>query len=52
MAVTVLQQKLLKQRDNKTFEPKRLKREKVKEVLLSYRTSLSKGREDEKHKIS
>ena len=52
VAVTVLQRKLLKQRDNKSFEPKRIKREKVKEVLLSYRTSLLKGREDEKHKNS
>ena len=52
VAVTVLQQKLLKRRDNKSFEPKKLKRESVKKVLLSYRTSLSKGREDENHKIS
>ena len=38
--VTVLRDKLLKQLDNGAFEPKKLKREKVKEVLLSYRTSL------------
>lgn len=38
--VTVLRDKLLKQLDNGTFEPRKLKREKVKEVLLSYRTSL------------
>ncbi len=43
VAVTVLQQKLLKQRDNKSFEPKRLKREKVKEVLLSFRRDLLKN---------
>jgi len=42
VAVTVLQQKLLKQRDNKSFEPKRIKREKVKEVLLSFRRDLQK----------
>lgn len=40
--VTVLQDKLLKQLDNGTFEPKKLKREKVKDVLLSLRRSLSK----------
>ena len=38
--VTVLQESLLKQLDNGTFEPKKLKREKVKEVLLSFRRSL------------
>jgi IS605 OrfB family transposase len=43
VAVTVLQQRLLKQRDNKSFEPKRLKREKVKEVLLSFRRNLLKN---------
>jgi len=43
VAVTVLQQKLLKQRDNKSFEPKRLKREKVKEILLSFRRDLLKN---------
>jgi len=42
VAVTVLQQRLLKQRDNKSFEPKRLKREKVKEILLSFRRNLLK----------
>ena len=40
--VTVLRDKLLKQLDNGAFEPKKLKREKVKEVLLSFRRSLSK----------
>ena len=39
---TVLREKLLKQLDNGAFEPKKLKREKVKEVLLSYRTNLQK----------
>ena len=37
---TVLQESLLKQLDNGAFEPKKLKREKVKEVLLSFRRSL------------
>jgi len=40
--VTVLQEPLLKQLDNGAFEPKKLKREKVKEVLLSFRRSLAK----------
>ena len=40
--VTVLQKSLLKQLDNCAFEPKNLKREKVKEVLLSFRRSLPK----------
>lgn len=34
----VLREKLLKQLDNGAYEPKNLKKEKVKEVLLSYRT--------------
>ena len=38
--VTVLQESLLKQLDNGAFEPKKLKCEKVKEVLLSFRRSL------------
>ena len=38
--VTVLRESLLKQSDNGAFEPKKLKREKVKEVLLSFRRSL------------
>ena len=38
--VTVLRESLLKQMDNGAFEPKNLKREKVKEVLLSFRRSL------------
>ena len=40
MLVTVLRESLLKQLDNGAFEPKRLKREKVKEVLLSLRRNL------------
>ena len=40
--VTVLRDKLLKQLDNGAFEPRSLKREKVKEVLLSFRRSLPK----------
>ncbi len=44
--VTVLRDKLLKQLDNGAFEPRPLSREKVKEVLLSFRRSLPKvGRE-------
>ena len=38
--VTVLRESLLKQLDNGAYEPKKLKREKVKEVLLSFRRSL------------
>ena len=40
----VLRNGLLKQLDNGAYEPRKLKREKVKEVLLSYRTSLSKNK--------
>lgn len=40
MLVTVLRDNLLKQLDNGAFEPKKLKRERVKEVLLSFRRSL------------
>ena len=38
--VTVLQETLLKQLDNGAFGPRKLKKEKVKEVLLSFRRSL------------
>ena len=38
--VTVLRESLLKQLDNGAFEPRKLKREKVKEVLLSFRRTL------------
>ena len=40
MLVTVLRESLLKQLDNGAFEPRKLKREKVKEVLLSSRRNL------------
>ena len=40
MLVTVLRESLLKKMDNGSFEPKKLKREKVKEVLLSFRRNL------------
>ena len=44
---TVLRNELLKNSklDNGTFEPKKLKREKVKEVLLSFRYNLEKDKE-------
>lgn len=38
--VTVLRDALLKQLDNGAYEPRKLKREKVKEVLLSFRRNL------------
>ena len=38
----VLRNALLKQLDNGAFEPKNLKREKVKDVLLSFRRNLQK----------
>ena len=41
MLVTVLRESLLKQLDNGAFEPKKLKREKVKDALLSFRRSLA-----------
>ncbi len=40
VCVTVLRNMLLKQLDNGAFEPRKLKREKVKEVLLSFRRNL------------
>ena len=40
VCVTVLRETLLKQLGNGAFEPKKLKREKVKEVLLSFRRNL------------
>lgn len=39
----VLRNSLLKQKDNGAYEPKKMKREKVKEVLLSFRKHLSKA---------
>ena len=47
MLVTVLQESLLKQLDNGAFKPKKLKREKVKEVLLSFRRTLHKNARSE-----
>lgn len=41
--VTVLRELLLKQLDNGAYEPKKLKREKVKEVLLSFRRNLQEN---------
>ena len=38
---------LLKQLDNGAFEPKKLKREKVKEVLLSFRRNLQENARNE-----
>ena len=38
---------LLKQLDNGAFEPKKLKRDKVKEVLLSFRRNLQKNARSE-----
>ena len=43
MLVTVLRESLLKQLGNGAFEPKKLKREKVKEVLLSFRRNLQEN---------
>ena len=40
VSITVLCNSLLKQLDNGAYEPKKLKREKVKEVLLSFRRNL------------
>ena len=45
--VTVLRSKLLKQMDNGAFEPRKLKREKVKEVLLSFRRNLQENARSE-----
>lgn len=45
--VTVLRESLLKQMDNDAFEPRKLKREKVKEVLLSFRRDLQENARSE-----
>ena len=42
VSITVLCNSLLKKLDNGAYEPKKLKREKVKEVLLSFRRNLQK----------
>ena len=43
VGVTVLRDSLLKQLDNGAYEPKNLKREKVKDVLLSFRRNLQQN---------
>lgn len=45
--VTVLRESLLKQMGNGTFEPRKLKREMVKEVLLSFRRTLQSAARSE-----
>ena len=45
--VTVLRNMLLKQMDNGASEPKKLKHEKVKEVLLSFRRNLQENARSE-----
>ena len=47
MLVTVLRESLLKQLDNGAFKPKKLKRERVKQVLLSLRGNLQKNARSE-----
>ena len=47
MFVTVLRESLLKQMDNGAFEPRKLKREKVKEVLLLFRRDLQENARSE-----
>ena len=47
MLVTVLRESLLKQMDNGAFEPKKLKHEKVKEVLLLFRRDLHENARSE-----
>ena len=42
VVLTVLRDKLLKKLDNGAYEPKKLQRDKVKEVLLSFRRNLQK----------
>ena len=43
VTVTVLREQLLKRLDNGAYEPRKLKREKVKDVLLSFRRDLQKA---------
>ena len=52
MLVTVLRESLLKQLGNGAFEPKNLKREKVKEVLLSFRRNLQETARSERTRSS
>ena len=48
---TVLRESLLKQLDNGAFRPRKLKKEKVKEVLLSFRSNLHKTARCEHNRI-
>lgn len=48
VAVTVLRDRLLKQLDNGAFEPRKLKSEKVKEVLESFRRDLQRTASSER----
>ena len=53
VVLTVLRDKLLKQLDNSAYEPRKLQRDKVKEVLLSFRRNLQEvGSEHNKIKIN
>lgn len=47
VGVTVLRNRLLKQLGNGAYEPKKMSKDKVKDVLLSYRTSLEKDGKSE-----
>ena len=50
VTVTVLREQLLKRLDNGAYEPRKLKREKVKDVLLSFRRSLMETSESKRSK--
>ena len=52
VCVTVLRNMLLKQLGNGAFEHRKLKREKVKEVLLSFRRNLQENARSEYRKGS
>ena len=52
MCEAVLRNALLKQLDNGAFEAKNLKREKVKDVLLSFRRNLQENARSERTKSS
>jgi putative transposase len=55
VTVTVLRDSLLKRLGNGAYEPRKLKREKVKDVLLSFRRSLmnkSDGERSENNKLN
>ena len=51
VTVTVLRDSLLKQLGNGAYEPRKLKREKVKYVLLSFRRSLMNKSDGERSKV-